>query len=299
MVPSRNYLVANKNRSTMSKEVVMKKSCLITLLCAMLIPFYANAYAISIGVDPTGTGNFTTINHINYFTDDALSVGYDPAAVVPVPDSPYNTQFILQTQISGGTLNGSPAIGFPNSSVQWTAVTKFNEQVIAESNYIDAAGHQHQQATFSSGVNPASTVAMYMDSTTNADPNTAHTYNDGTEILTGHVQSLTSSFDFNLNTGIGTGSFNVLLAVDSMDSNYLDFPTSTQFIRLLTTGTLNIPAAYHPTAMWDGTATSGGILLKFDGSTDISAVPEPGTLFLLGLGLIGLASLSRKRLHKQ
>jgi hypothetical protein len=43
-------------------------------------------------------------------------------------------------------------------------------------------------------------------------------------------------------------------------------------------------------------ASGPDMLLQTDASTAINAVPEPGSLFLMGLGLIGLAGFGRKRL---
>jgi hypothetical protein len=284
------------------KEVLMKKRFIVIALCLFLIPLYTNASAMSIGFDPSGGNSFTQIDHIVYQTDTGLSVGFIPALNVPTPNAPYNVDFILQGRVGTASLGGNPVDISPVPfGSEWTFEASFTETVASEG--INSLGHQI--ATFSSGENLSSIFNMYLDtagpsnpSSDTADPNTAQGYGPSptaTEILSAHLYSLTSSFESTVPGELGTGSFNVVVKVDSHNPAYLDIPSNLIAFTLVNTGTLNQPSTYTPINMWDGTPTSKGQMFKFDGSTDFSAVPEPGTILLLGLGLLGIAGISRKR----
>jgi hypothetical protein len=80
----------------------------------------------------------------------------------------------------------------------------------------------------------------------------------------------------------------------SFDLNAVTVPFQggTQLV-LSGTGTLHATGFDDTEAIWDFTGNSGATLFSF--STDNVAVPEPITVGLLGLGLIGLTAASRKR----
>lgn len=275
----------------------MKKLLLAFAMSFILVPLSSSAYALSIGIntDPTNVSTFNQIDHIVYQTDTGLAVGFQNTGV-PSPTAPYDITFILQGQVGTASLGGKLVDLSPvpfSSEITFTA--KFTETVISEG--INTAGHQ--VASFSSGEDLNSMFNMYLDSSTKADPNTATGYTDGTPILSGHMLSQTSSFDAANPGTLGTGSFNVKVAIDSVDSSVIDLPAGYAMYFTITTGTLNLPPTYSPTTMWDGTDVSSGIPLKFDGSTDFGAVPEPGTLVLLGFGMIALAGIGKKRLQNK
>lgn len=261
----------------------MKRRFLLIAMCFMLMPFCSNAFALSVGFDGNGASTFTTIDHVVYQTDTGLSVGFVGGRTVPSVDSAYDVDFILQGKVGTASLNGSQVdiapVPFTN---EWTFTSRFTETVISQ--FTDATG---EHAIFSHGEDLSSTFNMYVDTARNSDPNTATGYSDGTPILSGHLLSVFSSFDAAAPGTLGTGSFNVKVAIDSWDHNYLDLPAGYPSFFTITTGTLNLPPTFSPATMWDGTPTNTGISLKFDGSTDFGVVPEPGTLVLLGLGLIG------------
>ena len=126
----------------------------------------------------------------------------------------------------------------------------------------------------------------------------------GATLLTAHIVADSSSFTATT-PGHGTGSFDLLFSFDHVDSRYFDLTntiahggTGTVLTGERFTGTLTQPFNGFPTPdqMWDATTPGGNQLFKVDSSESfVTAVPEPGSLFLLGLGLAGLGAISRRR----
>ena len=120
---------------------------------------------------------------------------------------------------------------------------------------------------------------------------------DGILILSAHLVSATSSFA-TLNGVVGTGSFDMQFVIDYAAAGYLDLTAGSIFGDKLT-GTVNFPTLFTPAKMWDGTATGAAadpsnLLLKVDSSETFS-VPEPGSLALVGLSLLGAGFIGRRR----
>jgi len=158
--------------------------------------------------------------------------------------------------------------------------------------------------TFSGG-----TISVFVDSTPNFDPLLQSTAGDGVLFLTlaGHpgLRVLTG------NTGtLHSGATPTLPGVNGNGSGYLDvagglaapyFDTDTQFV--LQTGPSFDTADFQFTSSFQllpGAATfvsDDGKTYGLFGTNDLqgaSTVPEPGTLFLLGLGLLGFAAIGRR-----
>lgn len=75
----------------------------------------------------------------------------------------------------------------------------------------------------------------------------------------------------------------------------VDFQSATQ-LTLSGTGILHITGLDDTPARWDWTGNQGAELFSF--SADNVAVPEPATLGIVTLGLIGLAAAGTKRPHR-
>jgi hypothetical protein len=125
---------------------------------------------------------------------------------------------------------------------------------------------------------------------------------DGIPIMTFNLVANQSSFTSSV-PGTGTGSYDLLFALTSFDPNYVDVSQlggGTAALRF--TGTLTQPlgGTPQPAASWNGVVPSADVLgpnqiFKIDGSKDFTAIPEPGSLALLGVAALGLPVVRRRR----
>jgi len=295
-----------------------------TLAAALALPLQAQA-GPTIGLSTAGNGVYNTYADLwTNVTDSAVSTGFVPGSLVgPGAGAPYLTE--LRSQMVVGTMSNSniPALVTPaglNSTFEISKVVRFQELVDSQT---AATAHFTMPAAQSAAMDvDAATpgvqnIAVFLDRLTPGGnskavpgngPGTVRCYGegitsvgcggagdpdgDGTMILSGHL--IFNDASFTASGAVGTGSFDSRFMIDYVNPLFLDVVTGSIFVDKFT-GTTNVPSFFTPAEMWDGTTPSTVPLLKVDSSQSFAAVPEPGTVALIGLGFAGLALSSRRK----
>ena len=291
------------------------------LAAALAAPLAAVAGPV-VGLDPTGTGSYTTYADLwTNITDTAVVTGFVNGATVP-----YVTELHTQTKIGTMSNSNTGALVTPaglNSSFELTKIVRFQELVTSQNSTTATFGLPASQSA-AMDVDPTragvQNFAVYFDRLTPSGASAAVPGNgsgtvrcygagvtgglangcgggadpdgDGVMILSGHL--VFNAASFNSSGSVGTGSFDTRFMIDYVDPAYLDLVTGS-VIQDKFTGTTNVPSFFTPTSMWDGATPTTVPFLKVDSSQSFAAaVPEPGTVAIIGLGLAGLA-LSKRR----
>jgi len=194
------------------------------------------------------------------------------------------------------TANGTKGAG---KNFEFTMVAKLNEKVAS------IAG---STATFAlNGPASANKVAIYYDTNANASTTGGTGFDDGTLIalLTIVPDNTQSTFTV---TGAGQGQGSTKLtarlvdAGDFINPNFIQIDAGQNF-GINFESSLNYPAGNSSTTKFqvggsslfpDYTTNASDIVFKVDGSNTF-AVPEPGTMMLLGMGMLGLVGAQRRR----
>ncbi|EIM63803.1 PEP-CTERM sorting domain-containing protein [Desulfobacter postgatei] len=282
---------------------------------------------------PYGT-NFNILGDSIEQLDFASSYGVAVNAntLAGTPDDPFN--FVFQSNVTGFTdINGNSA-ATPGINLPASPSFDQYEYTLVGSIWETYDGLGGLGASFTLANAPAGEtnfIEIYADTydagTVQSNLNTGMGFTDGTLILRAEAVSgdglFTITDDLNSNAvpdnqDRGIGSTKIIWKVSFFDSTYFDFggidlSDPTNFLYSQFDGTLNLPppAAANSIVMWDGTDPNFFTGLA-DGTTQYNTndflfqvdafkifqpgvVPEPGTFFLFGLGLLGLSATARRK----
>ncbi|WP_167761353.1 PEP-CTERM sorting domain-containing protein [Duganella callida] len=282
----------------------------------------SNTFNLKDGGGNTYVSGATSLDWNAQGSGVAIGVGpFSDNSLLPVGAS---FQFLYQANlvtVGGGVANSS----FTNldatsnggkdagKTFEFTIVASFTETVTA-SNFVGS----NPSAVFGLGGSTATNkVAIYYDSKANANTGDGTGFDDGKLVaMFSIVPDGTDSSFMGLNgrgTGLGSTHLHAELVEsgDFVDAAYLEGIQDLIF-GLDFQSNLNYPAGTSDTSAFHASAADSGpdlfgtynvdhsrdIVFKVDGDSTTTRLPEPGSTLLVGLGLLGIAGVTRRRKSK-
>jgi hypothetical protein len=289
----------------------MKRKLSLVILAAMIGALCLGTPAMALIVLPgwnfdfssLGGGTFNDIEQLTYTGIAHANVNDTNGNVAPDPGETFITDGLLS--ITGYTDTNGVTQTFAPSNYLTAAFS-------VDGTFTDNAGHfTHNAATNTTG-----TLDIYWDNTNDASTSTGDGFQNGTliasfQILAGqggvfNVPTFDGSDDGNFAytggavAGVITDlngndiAKNTLIALT--DSNFDADPTNKNAFSIAAPSSWPVTIAGSNTATRTGAGTPVAFYAKEDGSVSLGVVPEPGTIALLGLGLLGLGFVGRKKL---
>ena len=147
------------------------------------------------------------------------------------------------------------------------------------------------------------TTTWYHDTASDSDVNLGTGFKNGTVIMTGSL-GLTPGQLSTFTAGTGGSTF-LSTSITSYNTAYLQTDpagnaplvgaTFDTLVKLINVAGGQAAAASVGETIGNYTVAAGDQSFKADANSQFESVPEPGTLFLLGAGLLGLGGLARRK----
>jgi len=251
---------------------------------ATTLDWNASGSGVAKGVGPFGTPLTVGQSFQFLYQSNLASIDGNPTALFNGLDS---------------TANGTKDTA-AGKNYEFTIVAMLNETVTSTT-----ANH----ATF--GLAPGDNkVAIYYDTAANASTAGGTGFDDGTliallTIIPDNTQSTFTITGANNGQGSTKMSARIVDAGDFINPNFIQVEAGQNF-GIDFESNLNFPAGNSSTNKFqvggsglfpDYTVQNNDIVFKVDGSNTFS-VPEPGTMMLLGMGMLGLVGAQRRRARK-
>lgn len=286
----------------------MKK--MFVALAALMVLGTGTAFAQPFWTGSVNDGSGNWANNVQVFdwasSGSGLAVGLANPANVQVGAE---FTFLYQARLAGLAGPTGQSVAFPNlnETFEYTLVAQFTERIIA----VNPIAPNVVTAIFATtGVG---SWYMFHDSNTNSNTAAGTGFQDGTLVAEGtwlpnQISSFTTT---SATSGIGSYIIEGLRGVGTIVNPAFLSPTllpngEQLIVDIRFEGQINVPALDSTTTTFFGGAgpytayavTANDLLFKVDSSHRFSVIPEPSTVILLGLGLLGLAGYSRKKFRK-